>query len=552
MTTDPFSLADALVDDLAALSPSSATFWGVKGHDHRWEDLSPAGSAAAAARLRDWRARVAALPPQPDRWSRLAAHVLADLLDGQLDGYAHGDERRSLNHLASPFQHLVMTFDAMDTAGPDGWDAVAARLAGLEEALAGYRATLAEGLARGEQVAARQVRSVVAQGRVYAGEDGLLAGLVARCREAGRDDATLARVAAGSARGRAAYGAFTDWLEAEYLPRATPVDGVGRDRYRRAARHFLGADLDLDDTYAWGWEELRRLLGELDGAASAIAPGVPVREVIARLQTDPTLGAADPESFLAAMRARQEHALGLIAAHFDVPDGVRRLDVRRAPPGGPPGAYYIPPSEDLSRSGGVWYSLPDGPVPLWDEVSTAYHEGFPGHHLQLGVQVTLRDRLCRAHRVAYGYSGFAEGWALYAEELMAELGGYERPEYALGMLANQTMRACRVVLDIGAHLDLPIPADAPFAPGERWSYDLGVRLMTELGGMEAGMARSEVTRYLGWPGQAISYKVGQRAMLALRREFLAGGGALRDFHARVLACGNVGLDLLRSEVLTQA
>jgi uncharacterized protein (DUF885 family) len=76
-----------------------------------------------------------------------------------------------------------------------------------------------------------------------------------------------------------------------------------------------------------------------------------------------------------------------------VPDGVRRLDVRRAPPGGPPGAYYVPPSEDLSRPGCVWYSLADGPVPTWDEVSTAYHEGFPGHHLQLGVQVTLNERL---------------------------------------------------------------------------------------------------------------------------------------------------------------
>jgi uncharacterized protein (DUF885 family) len=286
--------------------------------------------------------------------------------------------------------------------------------------------------------------------------------------------------------------------------------------------------------------------------AETIAPGRSLSEVLALLRDDPARCAPDRATFLATMRTLQERALAdLDGTHFDVPPQIRRVDVREAPPGGNLGAYYVPPSEDFSRPGTVWYSLDgDGPFALYDEVSTAYHEGFPGHHLQCGIQVSLTEHLCRVHRVAYGYSGFAEGWALYAEQLMRELGYYEKPEHELGMLANQMMRACRVVIDIGSHVGLDIPGDAPFHPGARWTYELGVEMMESYGGMPRAHAESELTRYLGWPAQAISYKVGQRAMLSLREEFLREGrGSLKEFHVRVLACGNVGLELLRAQVL---
>jgi uncharacterized protein (DUF885 family) len=251
------------------------------------------------------------------------------------------------------------------------------------------------------------------------------------------------------------------------------------------------------------------------------------------------------------MTERQRRALAeLDGEHFDVPEAIRTIEVKEAPPGGIPGVYYAPPSEDFTRRGTVWYSLQgDGPFPLWDHVSTAYHEGFPGHHLQCGIQVSLTKNLCRLHRVACDYAGYAEGWALYAERLMRELGYYEQPAYELGMLANAMVRACRVVFDIGAHLGLAIPGDAPFHPGERWSFELGVEMMETLGGLTPEHAASEVTRYLGWPAQAISYKVGERAILGLREEYLAAGGTRKAFHERVLACGNLGLEMLREQVL---
>jgi uncharacterized protein (DUF885 family) len=192
-------------------------------------------------------------------------------------------------------------------------------------------------------------------------------------------------------------------------------------------------------------------------------------------------------------------------------------------------------------------------IPLYGHITTAYHEGFPGHHLQCGIQVALADKLSRLHRLSVWYPGYGEGWALYSEDLMNELGYFEKPEYVLGMLAAQLFRACRVVIDIGSHLELPIPKDQTnFHPGEPWTFETAVEMLVKRGDETGDYARSEVTRYLGWPGQAISYKVGQRVIKELRDELKRTKGAafdLKDFHARVLNSGPVGLELLRRLVL---
>ncbi len=551
-TDSPFSLSNTFVDELAALRPTLATFWGVGGNDHRWDDLSPEGVSHAASRLRAWRDRAASLPPQGDRWSSLAAHVLGDAIDLELEAIDHGEPGMDLNTIASCSQYMRMAFDTMDASTQWGMENIASRMEALGPAFDGYRRTLEEGLARGQRVASRQVRAVVAQGRVNAGETSAFRGMPERLRGHGMTDPALARrVESAVPLACGAYAALSDWLEGEYLPRSAEADGVGRERYVRAMRRFLGARPDPEETCAWGWSEVRRIHGEMARLAEVIAPGESVPSVLSMLATDPARCAPDRATFLAVMRDRQLQALAALdGTHFDVPPEIRRIEVKEAPPGGPIGAYCIPPSEDFSRPGTVWYSMSgDGPFRLYDQVSTAYHEGFPGHHLQCGIQVSLTKKLSRLHRLAYGYSGFAEGWALYAEQLMQELGYYEKPEYELGMLANQMVRACRVAFDIGAHLGLPIPPDAIFHPGERWTFELGVEMMTTLGGLGRAHSESEVTRYLGWPAQAISYLVGQRAILALRDEFVGGGGGLRDFHSRVLACGNVGLDRLRAEVL---
>ena len=556
---DIFDLSSEFVDRMAALRPITATYQGLPGHDHRWDDLSPAGGRAVVDFIAGYEQRLAALAPAEDPWAKLAIEVMSEHLRLERAYYEDGDDLLDLNNIASTFQSVRQVFDLMDTTTLEGWQNIAARLETIGAALDGYRATLEEGRRQGKTVAVRQVKATIEQGRINAGPDSYFHRLPAQLAAAKVGDAALAaRIAAGAAKACAAYEALAAYLETTYLPSATPKDAVGRERYLRQTRRFLGMTIDPEETYAWGWQQVRSIEREMKKIAAEIAPGKTLAEVHDLLKQDKARCAKDRNEFVRLMTERQERALkDLDGKHFDIPDAVRRVEVKIAPPGGALGAYYIQPSEDFSRPGTVWYSLaPDevADIPLFGHITTAYHEGFPGHHLQCGTQVALADRLSRLHRLSVWYPGYGEGWALYTELLMNELGYFEKPEYVLGMLGAQMFRACRVVIDIGSHLELPIPADETgFHPGEAWTFETAVELLVKRCSEEEDYARSEVTRYYGWPGQAIAYKVGERVIMETREELKRRQGAafrLKDFHARVLGSGPVGLELLRERVLS--
>ncbi|MEX1162952.1 MAG: DUF885 domain-containing protein [Nitriliruptor sp.] len=546
-----YDVADRYVDAYAALRPIDATFAGIDGHDHRWGDLGPDGVEEAADLFRRTRAQLAALPPGEDRWAQLAVRVLDDDLALQLEGHDHDDPLRDIAHIASTIPETREALEVQDTSDPDGREAVVARLEGYADALEGWRAKVDRGRQRGRVVAQRQVRSTTSQLHELAEDDGPLrrvATAVVAADGALADRVQAALPAAGAAATRTAR-----WLTEIYLPGASEADGVGEERYLRSARGFLGSDLDPAETYAWGWDRIGELTARARSVARELSPDTDLPATIARLRGDPAFAAPNPDAFREAMQARQSAALdALDGVHFDVPGPIRRVEVKLAG-GGAPGAYYNGPSEDFSRPGTIWWSLPeDGPVPLYEEVSTAYHEGFPGHHLQIGIQVGLADRLSRAHRTLIWNPGYGEGWALYTEQLMDELGMFEHPAYVLGYLAGELLRATRVVVDIGLHLGWRIPDTAPVHAGEAWDFPRAVDALQQLAFLPAGYADSEVTRYLGWPGQAISYAVGQRAIVGLREERRRRDGAgfeLKAFHADVLGSGPVGLDLLRAVVL---
>jgi uncharacterized protein (DUF885 family) len=186
-------------------------------------------------------------------------------------------------------------------------------------------------------------------------------------------------------------------------------------------------------------------------------------------------------------------------------------------------------------------------------VTTVYHEGVPGHHLQCAQTAYRKDVLNRWQRSLCWVAGHGEGWALYAERLMDELGYLEDPGNRIGMLDMQGFRAARVIVDIGLHLELRVPEDNPFGwrPGERWTPDLVFEFMRIHSRMDDAMLRFEVLRYLGWPGQAPSYKVGERIWLEARADAQARHGAdfdLRAFHRAALDLGSIGLDPLRASL----
>ncbi len=555
MTSDVFELSSRLVDELVDLSPIEATFVGVEGHDHLWDDLSPEGIEQQKAVLGRYRRAFAELAGPQDHWGRLATRVGREYLDEHLDTIVNQDPFRDLNTVASPLQQVRQVFDHMDASTVVGWENIATRMETLHEVVGGYRRTLETGRREGMRAARRQVVAAIEDARIHAGHGSFFASAPDRLRESGQGRSGLqARVHTASRRARQAFANFAAYLEREYLPDAPLEDGVGPDRYLRNARKFLGMDIDPDDSYRWGWIEVASLQQQMASVSRRIDPDASLPEVVRLLKTDAARRAESPAEFVQMMTERQQRVLAeLDGVHFDVPEPVRRLDVKIAPPGGSMGAYYVQPSEDFSRPGAVWYSLGDrDAVPLWDEVSTAYHEGFPGHHLQCGVQLSLADRLSRLHRLMVWHPGYGEGWALYVERLMDELGYLEKPDYVLGLLSAEMLRSCRVVIDLGMHLGYRIPDDAVFRPGEKWTFEAAVQMLTDLAFLDRDYAASEVIRYLGWPGQAISYKIGERVILDLRAEMRARRGDefdLKEFHIRVLGSGPVGLDHLRELVL---
>jgi uncharacterized protein (DUF885 family) len=551
-----FELSDRFVGEYSRKCPVAAAMAGVPGISTEWDDYSPEGAQEVLDLCRRTRAALPSGQVDPTSRDGLATRVLRDFLDERVAYYESGDHLVDLNNIESPAQHIRTVFDVMGSSTEEHWSGITRRLAGVGGALHRYRAALEAGLARGASVSERQVRAVIEQMKIHAREDGSFSDLGAQLEASGvATPALRADVARGIASARESTAAFGAFLQG-YLPRARSEDAVGADRYGRAVDRFVGAKLDLEETYRWGFAEIRKIEAEMRECARRVDPTRPesprlVAEVVDTLTRDPARQIHDRDEFLRLMRERQERALrDLAETHFDIPERIRTIDVKLAPKGGPIGAYYIPPSEDFSRPGTVFYSPAEGaPYTLFNEITTAYHEGFPGHHLQCGLQVHFADSLSRFHRLFVVCSGYAEGWALYAESLMADLGYFERPEYLLGMHMAKLFRACRVVADIGAHLGLRIPDDFDFHPGEAWSWEHIADLLCQRGLMARANAESEATRYLGWPAQAISYKVGERVILDLRDELRRSPEfSLRRFHEAVLSTGSVGLDLLRERV----
>ncbi len=549
-------LADEYVTRSCALDPIKATSLGVPGYDDRLTDYSPEGVDERAALERDVVVRLAALEPA-DEGERVAASYMAERLATGLAMHDAEEHLRAVRNIASPVQGIRQVFDLMPRATAGDWEVIARRAGAVPAAVASLRRALEAGMGRRVVAARRQARVAAEQAATWGGLDGgpgffeeLVAGAegIDGVSPALREDLDEAAVAAS-----AAYGELGRWLREVYLPVAADADAVGRDRYLAWARASLGADIDPAETYAWGWEELHRIEDEMRAVCAEIRPGASIAETIDWLETDSDLVIEGEDSLRGWLQDLMDRTIDeLDGVHFDIPAPVRRVEAMIAPPGGAAAMYYTGPSEDFSRPGRTWYpTLGKTRFPLWGEVSICYHEGVPGHHLQIGQVRYLRDRLNRFQRSTF-VSGHGEGWALYAERLMDELGYLERPEYRLGFLRAQAMRAVRVVVDIGMHLELAIPEDQDFHPGERWTPELGQAFVDERSRFPTDFMASEIVRYLGWPGQAISYKVGERVWLDARAEVERREGAafdLKAFHARALDLGPLGLDQLRTELV---
>ncbi len=423
-----FEIADLYVEKVAEMNPISATYMGVGGHDHEMNDFSPEAADAEAELDRDTLAQLESAPIEGDN-DRIAREAMMDSLRLSLDRHDANEHFRNLSMIFSPIHSMRQVFDLMPRDTEDAWRNIASRMALIPDGADSYRRTLEEGIERGLVVAKRQAVETAEQCDIWNGSveghesffDGLVSAFQQSGVESGAIEADLRAAAESANRGIEEIARF---LRDTYIPRAADRDSVGQERYSLAARVYNGIELDLLDTYKWGWEQLAWVDSEMDSTAAKIAPGQTVEEAIEILDTDAARAIEGEGEFRDWMQQLQDRTIHeLNGVHFDIAEPVKKIEAMIAPPGGALAMYYTAPSEDFSRPGRTWY--PTGGktrFPLWGEVSIAYHEGVPGHHFQLGTTVYLSEGLSRFQRLLGGTSGHAEGWALYAERLMGELG----------------------------------------------------------------------------------------------------------------------------------
>ncbi|MFI9246319.1 DUF885 domain-containing protein [Streptomyces sp. NPDC053086] len=552
----PRQVADAYVDDLIALDPVTGTYLGVRESSSRLPDYSPAGQEALAELARVTLAKLDEAERQPDADSdveRRCGRLLRERLTAELAVHDAEEHLRRVGNMGTPGHAVREIFTVTPAETEEDWAAIAERLRAVPGALAGYRASLELGMRRELFAAPRPTATYIEQLTEWTDTDGKGRGWYEDFAAAG-PEALRAELDEAA---RAATGALVelrDWLRDVYAPAIEGAPNVvGRERYARWSRYFNGTDLDLDEAYAYGWAEFHRILGEMKREAGKILPGAETPWVaLAHLDEHGRHieGVDEVREWLQGLmdKAIQE----LDGTHFELAERVRKVESRIAPPGGAAAPYYTPPSEDFSRPGRTW--LPTMGLtrfPVYDLVSTWYHEGVPGHHLQLAQWVHVAENLSRYQATVGIVSANAEGWALYAERLMDELGYLTEPEERLGYLDAQMMRAARVIVDIGMHLELEIPADSPFHPGERWTPELAQEFFGAHSSRPADFVESELTRYLTIPGQAIGYKLGERAWLLGRdkaRELRGDAFDLKAWHMAALSQGSLGLDDLVDEL----
>lgn len=536
-----FEISDVFIDEAAALSPMDCTYLGNGLNQDKLDDFSIAGAEVIANLTRQTLKKLSVMQPI-DEIDRIAKTVMTERLESQLALHDSQEGYVLWNVLTSPPSNIRSIFELMPKNTATDIENIASRLRAVETAQAQWVETISTVAKAGKTTAQRQVRGVIEQLESYAN-----GGYSQMCTDIDPDNKYpdlhgAAKVAAQSSARTA------DYLKNVYMSVANPHDAVGAERYAVWSRFFTGAQLDLRATYEWGLADLKAINDRMWVLAEQIKPGAKtLREVADVLDNDPKYVIKGKENVIKFLQDFTDAAIARMDGEFfEIDERIKVCEARLAPEGSASAPYYNPPSEDLSRPGTTWIPmLGKDHVSSWHLVSTWYHEAVPGHHLQVATVTIEKDRLTRFQRTAAWISGYGEGWALYAERFMNELGAFDEPGIEMGYLSAQALRAARIVVDIGMHLGY-----TDF-DGNVWNAESSRKLLNEQALLDEDHSRSETDRYLGWPGQAISYKVGERVWMAAREEAKLRLGAefnMKKFHTYALKIGPMGLDPFAAEM----
>ena len=546
--TDVDQIANEYFEKVLDLNPVHATELGRKGVETLYPDYSPAGEKAFARLAKKTLKKVDNVLPIDDV-DLVTLDALQERLSLYRKQYKAGFGGWQLNNIASVPQEVRSVFDLMKRNTQQDWEHIVGRMHRVTEALEGYIQTLEAAREEGKVAPRRQVDIVIEQTAAYYAPGGFFDDLAAEVAEA--VPALKDEAAAGAEAAKEGYRRLNNYLVEKLQPVAPSRDAVGRKAYSLHSRSFLGTTIDLDETYAWGVKELESIIARQREVAEEIEPGASIERAKQLLDEDPARQLHGTDELKAWMQKLADAAVeNLAGSHFEIGGPMRRIECCIAPTN-EGGIYYTGPSPDFSRPGRMWWSVPEGEdtFTTWRETSTVYHEGVPGHHLQIAIATALQGTMNSWRTNMLWVSGHGEGWALYAERLMEELGYLKDPGDRMGMLNAQRMRAARVVFDIGVHCEMPIPDEwaeqLGVEPGTIWTSELGYEFLKLNLDESEGHLHFEFLRYLGWPGQAPSYKIGERLWLELRDQAVRRGDDMRAFHTRALLLGSVGLDTLR-------
>ncbi|MGN6220115.1 MAG: DUF885 domain-containing protein [Microbacterium sp.] len=547
MSSDPVrEVADAYVRELARHEPDAALAFGLVARP--LPDLSPEWLVAK------YELQGATLPAldAAGPGDEMLRAALRERLERERLLFDTGFTPRLVAGLATPVHLVRYALEGRAVTADAAGEAVLATLEASPAAVREYISSLRWARDHGDRFTGggvapvRQLDTLASQVAMWAESDWF--GSVPVVGDV--DAATRARARAAADEIGVALAELVGVLRDELRPVAPTADGVGEAVYADLAAGMLGARIDLDETYAYGWSELQRLVSEARDLARALGGSGddPVRATASLLDADPRYRLDCVTAIQAWLTRRVRETIDAVAPAFDLPAAVRDVEclVSEAATGV---VYYTPGAPDGSTPGRVVWTIPSG-VPVaatWQEVTSVHHEGVPGHHLQFVLTASYPElhawqrHLCHIH-------GYAEGWAHYAEQLADELGLIRDPAERLGLVLGQIWRSVRIVADIGLHTGRPIPPNALVPEGE-WTPELARDLLVDLALVEPALAGFEVDRYLGWPGQALAFKVGARLWneaRAAHQDRLGEAFSLRDFHRDALALGPMGLDPLRA------
>jgi uncharacterized protein (DUF885 family) len=541
------ALSDRFWEAILELNPVTATVYGDERYDDRLDDPGPAGRAATRRLMEKTLAEIDAIPagdlPTEERITRDMLRVVAELGIEEDDQKIH--QLRVVDQMSGPQQTLpqLTSFQTADT--PARLDAFLARIHAYRDYMAANTGILREGMASGltapRIVAERTIAQVERMLEVPI-ESAIVPSMIKVASDADRERVrdAIRDVA------YPADAAFLQVLRDEYLPLTREEPGLwsapnGEALYRTAIRSWTTLELDPEAVHKIGLEELDTIDEERRTISRAAGFGDDIHAYRRSIEADPANLPHSKDELVA--RATEDIERGLAAAprFFGVlpRTGVGVRPVEEFKEKDAPFAYYYPPTADGSRQGIYYANGYDLPSRTYTKLATTtYHEAVPGHHFQITLEME-NPNLNTFRRLGSRMVGaaFVEGWGLYSERLADEMGLFRSEGERFGMLDAQAWRAARLVVDTGMH-------------ALRWSRQQSIDLLKGIGLSETD-AVIETDRYICWPGQALTYKIGQREIERLRAELTArdgGGFDIRTFHDAVLGHGSLPLATFAREL----